>query len=80
MAPLLEVENMSIKLPSDDGPITIVDDIAFAVEPGEIFGVAGESGSGKTMTTLALSRATTEIKTPSATVARTAAPPGDTLG
>jgi oligopeptide/dipeptide ABC transporter ATP-binding protein len=56
MAPLLEVENMTIKLPSDDGPITIVDGIDFSVEPGEIFGVAGESGSGKTMTTLALLR------------------------
>ena len=56
MAPLLEVENMTIRLPSDNGPITIVDDIDFAVEPGEIFGVAGESGSGKTMTTLALLR------------------------
>ena len=56
MAALLEVENMTIRLPSDNGPITIVDGIDFSVEPGEIFGVAGESGSGKTMTTLALLR------------------------
>ena len=38
------------------GRSPIVDGIDFAVEPGEIFGVAGESGSGKTMTTLALLR------------------------
>jgi oligopeptide/dipeptide ABC transporter ATP-binding protein len=56
MPPLLEVEDMRIRLPGDEGPITIVDGIDFSVEPGEIFGVAGESGSGKTMTTLALLR------------------------
>ena len=56
MQPLLEVEDMRIRLPGDQGPITIVDGIDFSVEPGEIFGVAGESGSGKTMTTLALLR------------------------
>jgi oligopeptide transport system ATP-binding protein len=56
MAPLLEVEDMTVSLRGKDGPVTILDGISFAVEPGEIFGVAGESGSGKTMATLALLR------------------------
>lgn len=56
MAPLLEVDHMRVSLRGEHGPIKIVDGISFAVEPGEIFGVAGESGSGKTMATLALLR------------------------
>ena len=55
-AALLEVEDLRVRLPTRDGPVTVVDGVDFAVEPGEVFGVAGESGSGKTMTTLALLR------------------------
>jgi oligopeptide transport system ATP-binding protein len=53
---LLEVEGLTIKLPSPDGPVTIVEDLDFVVSEGEVFGIAGESGSGKTMTALALLR------------------------
>jgi oligopeptide transport system ATP-binding protein len=56
MAPLLDVEDLEVRLPGSSGPITVVDKISFSVEKGEIFGVAGESGSGKTMSTLALLR------------------------
>jgi len=38
------------------GPITIVDDVSYQVEEGQVFGVAGESGSGKTISVLALLR------------------------
>lgn len=51
---LLEVEGLRVRLPSPAGPATIVDGIDYGVEPGEVFGIAGESGSGKTMSVLAL--------------------------
>jgi oligopeptide transport system ATP-binding protein len=51
---LLEVEGLRVRLPTAAGLATVVDGVDFAVEPGEVFGVAGESGSGKTMSMLAL--------------------------
>ena len=56
MTALLDVSDLRVTLPGADGPITIVDGVSFTVTRGEIFGVAGESGSGKTMSTLALLR------------------------
>ena len=47
---VLEVEGLRVRLPG----ATIVDGIDYTVEPGEVFGIAGESGSGKTMSVLAL--------------------------
>jgi oligopeptide transport system ATP-binding protein len=52
--PLLEVDGLRVRLPTPAGPATVVDGIGYRVEPGEVFGVAGESGSGKTMSVLAL--------------------------
>jgi oligopeptide transport system ATP-binding protein len=51
---LLEVEGLRISLPTSEGRVTIVDGVDYAVERGEVFGVAGESGSGKTISMLAL--------------------------
>jgi ABC-type glutathione transport system ATPase component len=51
---LLEVEGLSISLPTAEGRRPIVHDVDLAVEAGQIYGIAGESGSGKTMTMLAL--------------------------
>jgi oligopeptide transport system ATP-binding protein len=53
---LLDVEHLSVRLPTASGPITIVDDVSYQVEQGKVFGVAGESGSGKTISVLALLR------------------------
>ena len=36
------------------GSVLAVDDLSFAVDSGEILGIAGESGSGKTMTAMSL--------------------------
>ncbi|HEY1480652.1 MAG TPA: ATP-binding cassette domain-containing protein, partial [Gaiellales bacterium] len=53
---ILDVEHLSVQLPTASGPITIVDDVSYQVEQGKVFGVAGESGSGKTISVLALMR------------------------
>jgi oligopeptide transport system ATP-binding protein len=51
---VLAVEGLRVSLPTAGGPVTVVDGVDYSVEPGEVFGVAGESGSGKTMSMLAL--------------------------
>jgi oligopeptide/dipeptide ABC transporter ATP-binding protein len=51
---LLEVDGLSVWLPSREGQVAVVDGVDLSVQPGEVVGVAGESGSGKTMTALAL--------------------------
>jgi oligopeptide/dipeptide ABC transporter ATP-binding protein len=54
VAGLLEVEGLRVRLPTPTGLATVVDGVDYEVEPAQIFGVAGESGSGKTMSMLAL--------------------------
>ena len=51
---LLEVEGLRVRLRGGSGLLTIVDGVDYRVEQGEVFGVAGESGSGKTISMLAL--------------------------
>jgi oligopeptide/dipeptide ABC transporter ATP-binding protein len=51
---LLEVEGLRVRLPTRAGAATIVRGIDYQVGSGEVFGIAGESGSGKTMSVLAL--------------------------
>jgi oligopeptide/dipeptide ABC transporter ATP-binding protein len=53
-ARLLEVERLRVHLPTREGSVTVVDGVDYAVGEAEVFGVAGESGSGKTMSVLAL--------------------------
>ena len=54
MSALLEVEGLRVRLPTPAGRVTVVDGVDYRVEAGEVFGIAGESGSGKTMSVLAL--------------------------
>jgi oligopeptide transport system ATP-binding protein len=51
---LLEVDGLRVRLQAAGGPVTVVDGVDYRVDRGEVFGVAGESGSGKTMSMLAL--------------------------
>lgn len=51
---LLQIENLSVKFQSAQGTINAVSNVSFAVKPGEIRGVIGESGSGKSVLSLAL--------------------------
>ena len=54
MSTLLAVEGLRVKLPTPTGFATVVDGVDYQVEQAQVFGVAGESGSGKTMSMLAL--------------------------
>jgi oligopeptide transport system ATP-binding protein len=51
---LLEVDGLRVSLPGENGSLTIVDGVDYRVGEGEVLGVAGESGGGKTMSMLAL--------------------------
>ncbi len=48
--PLLSVKDLVIEFPTRFGPLTAVDTINFDLAPGEILGVVGESGAGKSLT------------------------------
>lgn len=48
--PLLSIRNLSVQFPTRGGMLTAVDDISFDIAPGEILGMVGESGAGKSMT------------------------------
>ncbi len=50
MIPVLELENICVKLHGHKKETDIVKNISFSVKPGECLGVLGESGSGKSMT------------------------------
>ena len=54
MDELLRVEDLTVALPTRSGYAKAVDGMSFAVDAGEVMGIAGESGSGKTITALSL--------------------------
>lgn len=47
--PLLEVKNISVEFKTRGGALKAVDDLSIDVQPGEILGLVGESGAGKSM-------------------------------
>jgi len=50
MTPLLEVDCLRIEFPTRRGVLVAVDDVSFSIEEGEVLGVVGESGAGKSVT------------------------------
>jgi peptide/nickel transport system ATP-binding protein len=51
---ILEVQNLKVQFPTRRGILTAVDDISFSIAPGEVLGVVGESGAGKSITGMAV--------------------------
>ena len=49
-AAVLSVRNLRVEFPNRHGTLVALDDISFDIAPGEILGVVGESGAGKSMT------------------------------
>jgi peptide/nickel transport system ATP-binding protein len=53
-APLLEVRHLRVEFPTRRGTLVAIDDVSFDISPGEVLGVVGESGAGKSITGAAI--------------------------
>ena len=51
---LLQVRNLRVEFPTRAGTLVAVDDVSLHIDPGEVLGVVGESGAGKSMTGAAI--------------------------
>jgi peptide/nickel transport system ATP-binding protein len=51
---ILQVQDLTVQFPTRRGTLTAVDSVSFSIAPGEVLGVVGESGAGKSMTGLAV--------------------------
>lgn len=56
MMSLLEVKDLTVRFYTNEGVVTAVDNLSYRIEAGELFGVVGESGAGKSVTALSLMR------------------------
>jgi peptide/nickel transport system ATP-binding protein len=51
---LLDVRELTVEFPTRRGTLRALDRVSFAIEPGEVLGVVGESGAGKSLTGAAI--------------------------
>jgi peptide/nickel transport system ATP-binding protein len=54
VTPRLAVENLSVEFSTDDGPVLAVDRMSFTLEPREVLALVGESGCGKSVTSMSI--------------------------
>ncbi len=54
LSPLLSVRHLRLEIPTRSGVLVAVDDLSFDVAPGEVLGLVGESGAGKSLVGSAL--------------------------
>src|SRR5881398_716152 len=54
MMPLLSVQDLVVEFPTRRGLLRALDRVSFDIEPGEVLGVVGESGAGKSLTGAAI--------------------------
>jgi len=66
--PLLEVTDLSVRFETDDGPVHAVDKLSFTLAAGEVLGIVGESGCGKSVSCMSLVRLLPETAVISGTV------------
>lgn len=52
--PVLEVKDLKVTFPSEDGAVHAVRGVNFSLQNGEVLGIVGESGSGKSVTSMAI--------------------------
>ncbi len=53
---LLEIRNLSVSFDTDEGRIRAVDDVSLEIRKGEVLGLVGESGCGKSVTAMSTLR------------------------
>ncbi|MEN3353887.1 MAG: peptide/nickel transport system ATP-binding protein, partial [Betaproteobacteria bacterium] len=61
--PLVKVEDLSVQFVSRDATVRAVNGVSFELARGEVLGILGESGSGKSVTLRALMRLLPQRKT-----------------
>ncbi|TCT31764.1 dipeptide ABC transporter ATP-binding protein [Martelella mediterranea] len=54
MTSILDVRDLTVEIPTEDGIVHAANKVSFSVEKGSLFGIAGESGSGKSVLTQAI--------------------------
>ena len=52
--PLLQVESLRVRFKTEEGYVEPLDGVSFEIEPGEVMGLVGETGSGKSVTAQAV--------------------------
>ncbi|HET9007558.1 MAG TPA: ATP-binding cassette domain-containing protein, partial [Actinomycetes bacterium] len=52
--PVLEVRNLTVEFPTDDGIVHAVRGVSFDLHPRQVLGIVGESGSGKSVSMLSV--------------------------